>query len=347
MRTAGVLLMVCLARTAPAVAADAGICGRCHLEEATLGATTGGHAPSVGCEDCHRDRRPGRVGVGHRAIITSCGSHHTAVRHPPHGANRPGKPRRNCIGCHDPHGSPNLHLIRTSLFRTGPRRLIPIVYDSESGAAPGGFTDPARPGKGLCEVCHRRTQVYRADGRGQPHFAQSCVLCHDHEAGFQPVATEQNCAICHTAEAARFAKANLHSASFDCSGCHAAVVPTPGVGHRTVPACADCHTNLTHAPPGVPPFPCTQCHDPHGTDNSDLVLDQIERSQGGLVPIVFDNVLGQFDGSFASASQPGTGICEVCHTTTKFYRADGSGPQGHYTFSCLPCHRHAAGFNPP
>ena len=63
------------------------------------------------------------------------------------------------------------------------------------------------------------------------------------------------------------------------------------------------------------------------------------------MPIRFDNLDGKVDGSFASLSNPGTGICEVCHTTTRHYRADGTGSP-HFTFSCLPCHLHAGGFNP-
>jgi hypothetical protein len=45
--------------------------------------------------------------------------------------------------------------------RARPRRLAPITFVNESGAGAGGFTDPASPGKGLCEVCHRKTDVCR------------------------------------------------------------------------------------------------------------------------------------------------------------------------------------------
>ena len=118
----------------------------------------------------------------------------------------------------------------------------------------------------------------------------------------------------------------------------------PGEGHRTTQACADCHDSGTHAPGGNA-FACTRCHEPHGTDNTHLVVDALETVQGPFVPIRFDNLDGRADGSFASASQPGTGICEVCHTTTAYYRADGGGA-AHFDLSCLPCHRHAEGFAP-
>jgi predicted CXXCH cytochrome family protein len=222
-----------------------------------------------------------------------------------------------------------------------------LTFTNEAGAAAGGFTDPLAPGAGVCEVCHRRTEFFRADGTGAEHFTDSCVLCHAHAAGFEPVVGEQSCGICHASEASRFVKPSLHHADFVCGDCHAEVAPAPGAGHRAVPTCESCHAGrATHAPPGVAAFPCTRCHDPHGTDNAQLVLESITTPQGAARPIRFDNPLGRADGSFASASAPGTGVCEVCHTQTRFFRADAANEE-HFTFSCLPCHLHGAGFGPP
>jgi predicted CXXCH cytochrome family protein len=341
MLAATVTLATVLAAPEVRAATDAGICARCHESEAVLGAA-GGHAPDVDCQSCHADRRPGRVGRRHRTT-PRCTTHHTTGGHPSRAAARAGrKLSRNCVGCHDPHGSSNLALVPPAV-RTAPRRLRRVAFSSEAGAAPGGFTDPAAPGTGVCETCHRRTDFFRADGRGRPHFPDACTLCHEHEASFAPVVAEKNCTICHAEEGARLAKPSLHAAQFSCSACHAEASPDPGPGHRRAPACAECHTNRTHAPRGTAPLACTACHDPHGTDNAQLVLDQIRTPAGQLRPIRFDNLLGRVDGSFASASAPGTGICEVCHTQTLFYTADGTGAD-HFTFSCLPCHLHAGGF---
>ena len=38
----------------------------------------------------------------------------------------------------------------------------------------------------------------------------------------------------------------------------------------------------------------------------------------------------------------GSGLCEICHTTTAHYKSDGSGT-AHYTADCLSCHDHAGG----
>src|SRR5262245_55894843 len=340
------LLVIIVAARASAQSIDSvNQCVACHPDQLAAGAATGGHSSLVNCLGCHAERRPNRVGRGHRTKPHCIDCHSEPTGHPPRQSERQGvHATRNCLACHDVHGSTNLHLVRTTLVRA--RRASPISFTSEEGAAPGGFTDPAHPGRGICEACHRKTDFYRRSGKGKPHFTQTCTLCHLHDDHFEPVVNDTNCSVCHADEAARFMKPSAHSARFECSGCHAEVSPMPGPGHRAIEQCQSCHADReTHAPTGPPGFPCTQCHDPHGTGNVNLVLDVLKTPAGAQVPIVFDNYDGRADGSFASASAPGTGVCEVCHTTTRFYRADGTG-ESHFTFSCLPCHLHADGFRP-
>ncbi|HWP66454.1 MAG TPA: hypothetical protein VNO26_11120 [Candidatus Limnocylindria bacterium] len=348
-RPAVAVLMLALLVGAPAVGAraatieQAGACVNCHLSQTAPLLETGGHAAVVDCQSCHADRRPGQVGNNHRSI-PRCTDCHDEAGHPPRTKARGRRAEiRNCSRCHDVHGSTNAVLVRTTMRVR--RRFIPMRFDSVAGAAPGGFTNPEAPGTGLCEVCHRTTRYYRADGSGESHFTAPCADCHDHHAGFQVATGPDSCPLCHEAEAARFALPSGHSSTFECTGCHAEIEPTPGPGHRAISPCAACHDNATHAPGGAA-LPCAQCHEPHGTANLALVREELETTQETRVPIRFDSLAGQADGSFASLSAPGSGICEVCHTTTAFYRADGSGPAGHFTLSCLPCHRHSDGFAP-
>jgi predicted CXXCH cytochrome family protein len=345
--TIGLCGVLALAMTQPVARAapidEAGICAQCHSTQVGALIETGGHAAVLDCQSCHGDRRPGQVGEGHRAI-PRCSSCHDTSGHPPRRRTRGRRAEiRNCSRCHDVHGSSNLSLVQTSIRTRG--RLVPMRFDSTAGAAPGGFTNPDDPGTGLCEVCHKKTRFYPSSGDGEPHFTDTCTQCHDHAAGFEPVADDQNCALCHEAEAQRFTLPSAHSEQFACSGCHADAGAPPGPDHRAITPCTDCHDTSTHAPGGTG-LPCAQCHQPHGTTNLSLVAETVQTVQGPFVPIRFENLNGQADGSFASLSAPGTGICEVCHTTTQFYRADGSGPAGHFTLSCLPCHRHSEGFAP-
>jgi hypothetical protein len=339
-------LPILVATAARAQSGDmAGQCTDCHVDQLAAVASTGGHSALVDCQGCHADRRPNRIGRGHRARPNCTDCHTEPSGHPQKKMEPRGvRATRNCLGCHDVHGSTNLHLVKADVIRRG--RVFPITFTSEEGAGPGGFTDPADPGRGICEVCHRNTDFYRRDGKGEPHFTQTCTLCHAHTDHFAPIANETNCNVCHSDQAERFTRPSAHSARFECAGCHAERSPVPGPEHRAIVACTSCHGDReTHAPTGPPGLPCTQCHDPHGTGNTHLVLDVLTTTMGREVPIRFDNLDGRAEGSFASPSAPGTGICEVCHTTTRFYRADGTG-ESHFTFSCLPCHLHAQGFRP-
>ncbi len=345
----GLLLALSLATGARADE-QAAICATCHATQAALAAGQGGHAAGIDCVTCHEDRRPGSFGHGHRSIPTSCTGHHTATvaTHPmPAKPLPPARLRRTCLRCHDVHGSSNATLIRTAIPARG--RLRPVDFHAAGGAVPGGFVDPASPGHGVCEVCHRQTKFYRADGRGAPHFTVDCLVCHDHAASFGVVLTDASCAVCHADEAARLAKPSLHNIRFAgaCSSCHPQAKPEPGPGHRAIPACAECHSParvMTHVPPGMP-LACAQCHDPHGSDNLFLVRDVVHTTTGADRPVHFDSTDGRADGSFASASAPGAGLCEVCHTSTQFYRADGTG-DAHFTTTCITCHSHATGFLP-
>lgn len=331
------------ATAAAQVAPDAGVCGVCHVDEALAYGFPDGHAAALDCIACHADRRPGRVGRRHRTT-PNCADCHTSMQgHPAQAADRSGRRQtRNCLACHDPHGTPNLRLIDGIVRMRGRQRSV--TFTNDAGLAPDSFASPTEPGHGLCETCHTRTEIYPRSGRGLPHFTGDCAACHDHGAAFAPIATEANCVLCHAAEVDRLALPSGHSGRA-CGSCHAETSPTPGPGHRTEEACQTCHpANQTHAPDGVG-LSCVQCHDPHGSTNIDLVLETITTPFGALRPIRFDDLAGRADGSFASASAPGAGVCEVCHTTTRYYRADGTGDP-HFTFSCLPCHLHAEGFAP-
>ncbi len=355
-RLTGSLLVLCLMVLGTGARAgslsESGICARCHETEAGLAADAGGHAPFVDCFSCHDDRRPGHFGHGHRTIPTTCLTHHTVdvdghpARTPP---RKPAALRRNCLSCHDPHGSTNAHLIRTTIRTRG--KLRPIDFHDAGGAVPGGFVDPVNPGHGLCEVCHKKTKFYLANGHGDPHFTDDCALCHDHTVAFAPVVTPTNCVVCHADEAAKLAKPGLHNTNFsgNCVTCHAEVNPAPGPGHRAIPACSSCHDPSdasAHAPPETGPMPCTLCHDVHGSDNIELVREVVHTTPGVDRAVAFSNRNGKADGSFVSVSAPGTGVGEPCHTTTNPYRNDGSG-SAHYTTPCYPCHTHGRGFAKP
>ena len=81
------------------------------------------------------------------------------------------------------------------------------------------------------------------------------------------------------------------------------------------------------------------------SSNIALVREEILTAEGPRA-VEFTNLNGLADGGFASVTLPVSGVCQVCHTATLFYRADGSG-QPHFTLPCYTCHTHSAGFAPP
>jgi len=140
-----------------------------------------------------------------------------------------------------------------------------------------------------------------------------------------------------------------HHFELDCTICHVAGV-TPGTEQPgQLPKCniAACHQHdgfMVHQPSGLG-SECTDCHMGHQSSNLFLVREQILTAPGESRLVEFTNESGVADGGFVSVSPPVRGVCQVCHTTTQFYRQDGTGAT-HYTFPCYTCHEHVNGFHP-
>ena len=107
--------------------------------------------------------------------------------------------------------------------------------------------------------------------------------------------------------------------------------------------CADCHTEATHK--GIN---CMNCHQAHNTGNIEGIREKVRTTNFSTVNVKFTSLTGA--NSFADGDATHDGICEVCHTTTKYYRSDGSGFANHsggYNYDgkdCTACHSHRTGF---
>ncbi len=104
-----------------------------------------------------------------------------------------------CSTCHDPHGSTNVHMLRSSIVSPadGQPHTISILTDSAGGATDWVNTTT---NYGFCQVCHTQTAHYRAgvpDTTGHP--TSGCGSCHKHNptnggGAFKPSA---DCNSCH------------------------------------------------------------------------------------------------------------------------------------------------------
>jgi hypothetical protein len=110
-------------------------------------------------------------------------------------------------------------------------------------------------------------------------------------------------------------------------------------------ACSDCHVSQSmHMG-----LDCLFCHRAHETPNASLVRDSVRKPDGSVSGIIFTATTGA--GSFADGDGVYDGVCEVCHTSTLYYRNDGSALVNHTSTGldysgtdCTVCHTHLSGF---
>ena len=107
--------------------------------------------------------------------------------------------------------------------------------------------------------------------------------------------------------------------------------------------CSDCHTEKTHLGAN-----CLACHRAHNTGNAVGIRQSVRAADMTTLDVKFLRYTGA--DSFADGDSTRSGICEVCHTQTKYYRRNGTGLANHSggvnynRKDCSSCHSHAAGF---
>jgi predicted CxxxxCH...CXXCH cytochrome family protein len=120
--------------------------------------------------------------------------------------------------------------------------------------------------------------------------------------------------------------------------------------------CSDCHTLKTHSSEttsnrrGTWSLACRDCHTPHSTTNLGLVRTQITppsyTAEQAPLNVKFWSRVEGVEGGAANTDY--NGVCQVCHTQTKFYTQTQyftpEGGSAHETGSnCLGCHDHRQG----
>lgn len=169
----------------------------------SLAATAGHGAPAIGkgCTACH-ERNARHINGGSRLQAQLKGSLNADCRYchdnasvvvtgtfqnmSTHFLTKGGSQAMACAQCHDPHGSTNLHMIKTVINGKA------IVFNDAMNGLVNTSTN-----QGLCQVCHTQTTHYRAGVPETSHPTANCLSCHDHRAtggAFKPTGT---CDACH------------------------------------------------------------------------------------------------------------------------------------------------------
>jgi predicted CxxxxCH...CXXCH cytochrome family protein len=268
-----------------------------------------------------------------------------------------------CRDCHTPHSTTNLALISKQIKPpelTGPTTPQTVTFWNKSGWAANSYAQPGTGAgnTGICEVCHARTTVYRADGSATngTHDTGPCGNCHKHGKGLGA-----SCTACHGTDG----RASIPGADSR-QAAAPPLVPTPtptgavtggGVhlqhvnqkNYKTNPlACAECHPipnvhqgtvdlawgAIASTSPAVV-FPATGAASA-GWAATPTCTNWCHGSGIGAVP----------GGSVGTWSWTGVGgiYCSSCHGAPPPVNATAGAdhPQNIYCSSC-----HGAGANPP
>jgi hypothetical protein len=249
----------------------------------------------------------------------------------------------------------------------------PKYLESGHGAPTSSKYASGNSGAGLaCSACHLATDRLTTNGAlvNPYHYEESPASTGNPNAALKtnpywlksPYATDPDglCTSCHNGTAARSVKNHTAQGMIDAGSYDPKYDTPPGTWTSFTPKCIDCHD-----PHGEPNLYMLYDGDPEGSYSSQTELYSgpvitkgdrygVTRAasdpygvppgppyQGSQAPVTMTAKSAGSD--FVTGT--GSGICEVCHTLTTFYRKDGSGGV-HQTSPCSGCHTHQTAFAP-
>ncbi len=208
----------------------------------------------------------------------------------------------------------------------------------------------------ICSTCHNQhSQTYTPFLRASNNNDSLCKNCHavrdikrfadnTNNKGSHPVG------ISYPSSDTRFFSSPQDStilidSSVECSSCHSVHYAATNDGYilrqtNDDNLCKGCHTYTGHQGMG-----CSKCHQTHNTDKTNiyLVKSNVSTPSSGIKPVILSDTSGV--NSYADGDATYNGVCEVCHTATKYHRNNAGGDHTHYaSMNCITCHPHENSF---
>ena len=278
-----------------------------------------------------------------------------------------------CMSCHNPAG-----MASAKPFAEADKAIPGISGTSHAWGVPAensahGAQAPTNPkmsarimeGNIVCSTCHdEHSQTYTPFLRDSNYQNALCKDCHnvrdvgsyrDSTAyrGSHPVGL-----VYPTADSRFYSTPQdtnlilVDSGRLECTSCHGlhytdSEGANSGQGDGYIlriandnTLCESCHTY-----PGHEGMDCRTCHRPHNPNRTNIFMirDTLQTPSSGAREVFFTAETG--DSSFADGDAVYDGICEVCHTNTKYHRNNSSGNHNHNASdNCMSCHNHKDSF---
>ncbi len=336
--------------SAAAVKPTRELCLECHPKAAAMTEKANVHRPvkegrCTACHNPHVSKHSGLLNDSGGGLCFNC---HPRSKYKASFVHKPVEEGK-CSACHDSHSSPNAVLLKN----VG----VKLCYGCHPQEKLGGKKNVHPEIKqGNCTVCHS-AHASNSDGLLVKEKTKLCASCHYPSSGgkaaARPCAYEvagSDCTGCHnphSSDRTALLRASLHKpfAERKCSACHA------GKGSavkQSTALCLECHKSTlesfkkinSHLVPGLGKNTCTSCHDPHASDEKNLLADRNAK--------VCFRCHADTEGFMARSRYRHSGIerCSDCHVShgsnNKFFLISGS-----ETCSTEKCHPSQGRFTHP